>query len=58
MDTTLPSSESKPAEAGADDFLLGFLIDLEDGEGHLPPKRRALSQLYSVTTQNTILVIT
>jgi hypothetical protein len=53
-----PSSESKPAEVGADDFLLGLLFDLEDGEGHLPPKRRALSELYGVTTQNTILFIT
>jgi hypothetical protein len=34
------------------DFLLGLLSDPEDGSD-VPPKRRAISELYGVTTQKT-----
>jgi hypothetical protein len=35
-------------------FLFGLYFDPEDG-GHVPPKRRALSQLHDLTIQNTLL---
>jgi hypothetical protein len=38
------------------DFFLGLISDLED-RCHVPPKRRYLSELHGVTTENVVFFI-